>query len=160
MKINDNYYPQALFTYTMAGDTQLKRFIDAQERDYEIALAEIRNGRKRGHWMWYVFPQVKGLGFSSTSQLYGIANLKEAEAYLRHPVLGQRLITISNELLNLENANAADIFGNPDNMKLRSAMTLFAAVKDSDPVFQQVLDKYFLGKADLQTLTILNRGHS
>jgi uncharacterized protein (DUF1810 family) len=144
----------------MAGDTQLKRFIDAQERDYEIALAEIKNGRKRSHWMWYIFPQVKGLGFSSTSQHYGIANLKEAEAYLRHPVLGPRLIAISNELLNLENKNATDIFGNPDDMKLRSAMTLFAAVKDSDPVFQQVLDKYFQGKADLQTLTILNRNHS
>src|SRR5438270_10060514 len=111
----------------MAGDTQLKRFIDAQERDYEIALAEIKNGRKRSHWMWYIFPQVKGLGFSSTSQHYGIANLKEAEAYLRHPVLGPRLIAISNELLNLENKNATDIFGNPDDMKLRSAMTLFAA---------------------------------
>jgi len=144
----------------MAGDTQLKRFIDAQERDYENALAEIRNGRKRSHWMWYIFPQVKGLGFSSTSQLYGIANLKEAEAYLRHPVLGQRLIVVCNALLELENTTATDIFGSPDDMKLRSAMTLFAAAKDADPVFQQVLDKYFQGKADLQTLTILNRNHS
>lgn len=144
----------------MAGDTQLKRFIDAQERDYENALTEIRNGRKRSHWMWYIFPQVKGLGFSSTSQLYGIANLKEAEAYLRHPVLGQRLIVVCNVLLELENTTATDIFGSPDDMKLRSAMTLFAATKDSDPVFQQVLDKYFQGKADSQTLTILNRNHS
>src|SRR5579872_3353242 len=141
----------------MAGDMQLKRFIDAQQRDYEIALAEIRNGRKRSHWMWDIFPQVKGLGFSSTSQHYGIADMKEAEAYLRHPVLGQRLIAVSQALLDLENANAAYIFGSPDDMKLRSAMTLFAAVKDSDPVFQQVLDKYFQGKADSQTLTILNR---
>ena len=138
----------------------MKRFIDAQERDYEIALAEIRNGRKRSHWMWYIFPQVKGLGFSSTSQHYGIANLKEAEAYLRHPVLGQRLIAISQALLSLENASAVSIFGSPDDLKLRSAMTLFAAVAGSDPVFQQVLDKYFQGKVDLQTLTILNRGHS
>jgi len=143
----------------MAGDTQLKRFIDAQQRDYEIALAEVKNGRKRSHWMWYIFPQVKGLGFSSTSQHYGIADMKEAEAYLRHPVLGQRLIDISQALLGLENANATHIFGSPDDMKLRSAMTLFAAVKDSDPVFHQVLDKYFQGKADSQTLTILNRNH-
>jgi uncharacterized protein (DUF1810 family) len=144
----------------MAADTQLKRFIDAQQRDYEIALAEIRNGRKRSHWMWYIFPQVKGLGFSSTAQQYGIADLKEAEAFLRHPVLGPRLIAISRALLDLENTNATQIFGNPDDLKLRSAMTLFAAVKDSDPVFQQVLDKYFQGKADSQTLTILNRNQA
>ncbi len=159
-KINDNYYRQVLFCFMMATDSQLKRFIDAQQRDYEIALAEIRDGRKRSHWMWYIFPQVKGLGFSSTAQYYGIADLKEAEAYLCHPVLGQRLITISQALLALENANATQIFGSPDDMKLRSAMTLFAAVKDSEPVFQQVLDKYFQGKADLQTLTILNRNNT
>jgi len=144
----------------MAENSQLKRFIDAQQRDYEIALTEIRSGRKRSHWMWYIFPQVKGLGFSSTAQHYGIADLKEAEAYLRHPVLGPRLIAMSQELLALENTNASHIFGSPDDMKLRSAMTLFASVKDSDPVFQQVLDKYFQGKTDLQTLTILNRIHA
>jgi uncharacterized protein (DUF1810 family) len=144
----------------MAGDTQLKRFVSAQQRDYETALAEIKNGRKRSHWMWYIFPQLKGLGFSSTSQHYGIADLKEAEAYLRHPDLGRRLISISMVLLSLDNTNAAQIFGSPDDMKLRSCMTLFAAIKDSDPVFRQVLDKFFQGKADPQTLTILNRERS
>ncbi len=141
----------------MAGDAGLKKFTDAQQRDYETALAEIRNGRKRSHWMWYIFPQVKGLGFSSTSQLYGIKDLKEAQLYLRHPVLGVRLIAISAALLELETNTAGEVFGSPDDLKLQSCMTLFAAVKDSDPVFQQVLDKFFQGKPDQQTQTILNR---
>jgi len=141
----------------MAGSTDLKRFSDAQERNYEIAFAEVSAGRKRSHWMWYIFPQVKGLGFSSTSQHYGINGLKEASAYLNHPVLGPRLTGISQALLELEGNNATQIFGHPDDLKLRSSMTLFAAVADSDPVFQQVLDKYFQGKADLPTLTLLNR---
>ena len=141
----------------MAGDAGLKKFIEAQQRDYETALAEIRNGRKRSRWMWYIFPQVKGLGFSSTSQAYGIKNLKEAQLYLRHPVLGARLMAISGALLELETNNAGEVFGSPDDLKLQSSMTLFAAVKDSDPVFQQVLNKFFQGKPDQQTLTILNR---
>jgi uncharacterized protein (DUF1810 family) len=144
----------------MAGDAALKRFIEAQERDYEIALAEIKNGRKRNHWMWYIFPQLKGLGFSSTSQHYAIADLKEAEAYIQHPILGLRLIFISQALLALDNTNATQIFGSPDDMKLRSCMTLFTAIKDTDPVFRQVLDNFFQGKADPQTLTILNRERS
>jgi uncharacterized protein (DUF1810 family) len=141
----------------MAGEGQLKRFIEAQERDYENALTEIKNGRKRSHWIWYIFPQILGLGFSSTSQYYAIKDLKEAEAYLRHPVLGPRLIVICNALLGLENSSATQIFGNPDDMKLKSSMTLFTAVPGSDVVFQQVLDRFFQGKADQQTITILNR---
>jgi uncharacterized protein (DUF1810 family) len=139
------------------GDVQFKKFLAAQERDYETALAEITNGRKRSHWMWYVFPQIKGLGFSSTSQLYAIENLKEAEAYLRHQVLGERLKEICNALLQLTTNNAAEVFGSPDNLKLQSSMTLFAAVPGSDDVFQRVLDKFFQGKQDVQTLTLLNR---
>jgi len=141
----------------MAGSSDLKRFTDAQERDYAIALAEIKEGRKRGHWMWYIFPQIKGLGFSSTSQHYAIAGLKEAEAYLRHPVLGQRLIGICQALIALQENNATKILGSPDDLKLRSSVTLFEAVPDSDPVFQQVLDKYFQGKRDTATLTLFNR---
>jgi uncharacterized protein (DUF1810 family) len=141
----------------MAGSTDLKRFTDAQERDYEVALAEIRGGKKRSHWMWYIFPQIKGLGFSSTSQYYGISNLKEAGDYLRHPRLGERLVAICLALLELESTNASEIFGSPDDMKLKSSMTLFAAVPETDPVFQQVLDKFFQGKRDPHTLTILNR---
>jgi len=141
----------------MAGTPDLKRFIDAQQHDYELAFAEVSAGRKRSHWMWYIFPQIKGLGFSSTSQRYGINGLKEADIYLRHPVLGERLITICRALLDLEVNDANLVFGSPDDLKLKSSMTLFAAVPDSDLVFQQVLDKYFQGKADLHTLTLLNR---
>ena len=137
----------------MALSIDLKRFIDAQERDHDIALAEISNGRKRSHWMWYIFPQVRGLGFSSTSQHYGISGLKEAEGYLKHPVLGARLVDICSALLKLPEHNANAIFGSPDDLKLRSSMTLFAAVAGSDPVFQQVLDHFFQGKADQQTIT-------
>jgi uncharacterized protein (DUF1810 family) len=141
----------------MAGTPDLKRFLDAQQRDYAIAFAEISAGRKRSHWMWYIFPQVKGLGFSSTSQLYGINGLKEADAYLRHPVLGPRLITICRALLDLKVNDANLVFGSPDDLKLKSSMTVFAAVPDSDLVFQEVLDKFFKGKSDSHTQTLLNR---
>jgi uncharacterized protein (DUF1810 family) len=127
----------------MAGTPDLKRFLDAQLRDYELA--------------WYIFPQIKGLSFSSTSQFYGINGLKEADAYLRHPVLGQRLINICLALLDLNINDANLVFGSPDDLKLKSSMTLFATVPGSNIVFQQVLDKFFKGKADPHTLTLLNR---
>ncbi|HTE02474.1 MAG TPA: DUF1810 domain-containing protein [Mucilaginibacter sp.] len=141
----------------MAADSELKRFVDAQQRDYEVALAEIKNGRKRGHWMWYVFPQIRGLGFSSTSQHYAIHDLNEAQSYLRHPILGQRLVEICKALLELDGSNAHLVFGSPDDLKLKSSMTLFAAVPGSDLVFQQVLEKYYQGKMDIPTLTLLDR---
>jgi uncharacterized protein (DUF1810 family) len=141
----------------MANDNSLQRFIKAQEKDYPAALYEVKSGRKRSHWMWYIFPQIQGLGFSSTSQLYAIKGLKEAEAYLRHEVLGKRLSQISNALLQIKTNNATEVFGSPDDMKLRSSMTLFAAVPGSDAVFQRVLDKFFQGRPDVQTLTLLNR---
>lgn len=133
----------------------LERFIEAQERDYSIALSEIKNGRKRSHWMWYIFPQVKGLGFSGTSRFYGIDNLKEAKEYLEHPVLGKRLIEISNELIHLKTNDAHAILGSPDDLKLKSSMTLFSLVPQSDPVFEKVLDKFFNGQKDEKTLQIL-----
>jgi uncharacterized protein (DUF1810 family) len=141
----------------MTGNSDLKRFLEAQERDYEKALAEIKNGRKSSHWMWYIFPQIAGLGFSSTSQYYAIKDIKEAQAYLNHPVLGERLVENTRLLLALETNSARQVFGNPDDLKLHSSLTLFAAVKDSNPVFQQALDKFFQGKPDSQTTTILNR---
>ncbi|MBK0379158.1 DUF1810 domain-containing protein [Mucilaginibacter sp. SD-g] len=133
----------------------LNRFLSAQERDYDIALAEIKSGRKRSHWMWYIFPQIAGLGFSETSKFYAIKNLAEAVNYLRHPVLGQRLIEISTALVKLEDDDATRIFGSPDNLKLKSSMTLFGALPDSDPVFAQVLVKYFNGIRDRETLRLL-----
>jgi uncharacterized protein (DUF1810 family) len=130
----------------------LKRFLDAQENDFERALAEIRRGRKQSHWMWYIFPQIAGLGFSSTSKFYAIKDRSEAELYLAHPVLGARLIEISEALLEIEGKTANQIFGSPDDAKLKSSMTLFGALENAHPVFQQVLDKYFDGAKDWRTL--------
>lgn len=138
----------------MTQDT-LQRFIKAQEQDYAIALNEIKNGRKRSHWMWYIFPQIAGLGFSETSIYYAISDREEAGRYLHHPVLGPRLLEISGELLSLATNDATAVFGSPDDLKLRSSMTLFSALPDADPVFQAVLDKYFEGIPDSRTLDIL-----
>lgn len=134
----------------------LQRFIDAQERDYQIALSEIQKGRKRSHWMWYIFPQIKGLGFSETSKFYAIKNIGEAEEFLADPVLGKRLIEISKELLKLKTNDANQIFGSPDDLKLKSSMTLFASVPNSDRVFQSVLEKFFNGQKDERTLEIIS----
>jgi uncharacterized protein (DUF1810 family) len=139
----------------MAIRTNLNRFLLAQERDYTVAFSEIKNGKKRSHWMWYIFPQIHGLGFSETSKLYAIKNIQEAEDFLNDPVLGKRLIEISNELLKLKTNDARQIFGSPDGLKLHSSMTLFASLKNTDPVFEKVLEKFFDGKKDEKTLAIL-----
>lgn len=133
----------------------LERFIDAQRTDYAIALAEIKRGRKQSHWMWYIFPQVQGLGLTSTSKHYAIKNIDEASAYLKHKILGKRLIEISNALLEIKTNDAHAVFGTPDDMKLRSSMTLFAEVQNADKVFQKVLDKFFNGRKDEKTLQLL-----
>lgn len=136
-------------------ENDLKRFLDAQQTDYEIALAEVRKGRKKSHWMWYIFPQIQGLGFSVTSKYYAIKNIHEAEEFLKHPVLGSRLIGICNELLQLKQNNANTIFGSPDDLKLKSSMTLFAELPGADPVFQAVIEKFFNGIKDTKTLQIV-----
>lgn len=133
----------------------LDRFLKGQARNYDAALQEIREGCKRSHWMWYVFPQIQGLGYSSTAQYYAIRDLGEAKAYLQHPILRERLLEISNALLELDSHNASAVFGWPDDMKLRSSMTLFAQAEPSCDVFQRVLDQYFNGKMDENTLSIL-----
>lgn len=132
----------------------LERYIKAQERDYSRALSEIRNGRKISHWMWYIFPQIAGLGYSEMSHHYAIKDMDEAKEYLAHPVLGKRLIEISNALLN-HSQSARSIMGSPDDLKLRSCMTLFSLVPGADPVFEQVLKKFFDGKKDNATLELL-----
>ena len=137
----------------MAAD--LSRFLKAQERDYAQALREIQSGRKRSHWMWYIFPQIQGLGFSSTAQFYAIENLQEAKDYLAHPVLGARLKEISSALLQLDGLTASEIFGYPDDLKLRSSMTLFRLADLDCEVFQAVLDKYYDGEADNKTIRIV-----
>jgi uncharacterized protein (DUF1810 family) len=133
----------------------LGRFVDAQASSYEKAITEIKRGRKQSHWMWYVFPQFDGLGFSSTSRRYAIKSLAEATAYLSHPVLGPRLIACAEAALAVGCRSAHDIFGSPDDMKLRSCATLFAQVSPADSVFHRLLDRYFDGQADDQTLQLL-----
>ena len=139
----------------MPTPDHLERFVAAQEHSYESAKSELRNGRKESHWMWYIFPQISGLGISSTTQTYAIADAAEANAYLAHPILGARLIELSKILLELTGLSANDIFGSTDAMKLRSSMTLFAKVSDQ-PVFKQVLEKYYNGNKDPNTLERLS----
>ena len=133
----------------------LDRFLDAQRGDYAAALAEVRRGRKTSHWMWYIFPQIAGLGQSSTARYYSIRDLEEAREYYAHPVLGQRLREISGALLELRGSDPVAVFGGIDSMKLKSSMTLFSLAAPDDPVFQQVLDKYYGGEQDALTLRIL-----
>jgi uncharacterized protein (DUF1810 family) len=133
----------------------LSRFVQAQEHVYDQALAEIKSGWKQSHWMWYIFPQLEGLGFSPTSRRYSIKSLAEAEAYLSHPILGPRLVECCEALLHVEGRSAFDIFGSPDDMKLRSCVTLFALVSPTGSVFYQLLDKYFQGGRDVKTLRLL-----
>jgi len=133
----------------------LNRFVEVQEDLFPEALIEIKNGRKESHWMWFIFPQIAGLGFSSLSQKYAIKGRDEAVAYLQHHILGPRLNEITNALLELEGKSAFDIFGNQDTMKLKSCMTLFATVSLENSLFHRVLDKYFGGEQDSRTIDIL-----
>ena len=140
----------------VAGDPHnLSRFVQAQEGVYGQALSEIRSGRKRSHWMWYIFPQFAGLGSSPTSRQYSIKSVAEAEAYLSHPVLGPRLIECAEAALGVQGRTAFEIFGSPDDMKLRSCATLFARVSPPGSVFEQLLDRYFQGERDDKTLRLL-----
>ncbi len=146
-------------------EPDLNRFVAAQANDYAQALAEIKNGRKRSHWMWYIFPQLNGLGFSEMARFYGIRDIQEATAYLAHPVLGPRLIAISQALVDLKTQSASQVMGSPDDLKLRSSMTLFSRVDGVNPtqggpiqggqVFQAVLDKFFDGEPDPKTVAML-----
>ena len=136
----------------------LDRFIEAQEVSYSDALDEVKNGRKRTHWMWYIFPQIRGLGMSPMAHKFGIEGIGEAKEYLAHPVLSKRLLEICQVLLSLDNKNAYEIFGDIDAIKLRSSMTLFALASDDGSVFQKVLEEYFAGEMDELTLNLVNRG--
>ncbi|HEY0776676.1 MAG TPA: DUF1810 domain-containing protein [Gemmatirosa sp.] len=133
----------------------LDRFVRAQVGDYDRALAEVTAGRKRSHWMWYIFPQFRGLGRSSMAERYAIGSLAEAEAYLRHPVLGPRLVACAQAALGVAGRSASDIFGSPDDVKLRSSMTLFSHVSPAGSVFERVLDRYFDGRPDAATLDLV-----
>jgi uncharacterized protein (DUF1810 family) len=136
----------------------LNRFLQAQEDDYERALTEIRNGRKRTHWMWYIFPQLDGLAVSSTAKHYSIKSVEEARAYLDHPVLGPRLLECAEAVVGVEGRSATEIFGSPDDLKLRSCATLFACVSPPGSVFDRLLGKYYGGGRDARTLHLLGTG--
>lgn len=134
----------------------LTRFLDAQNKLYLTALSEIKKGKKETHWMWFIFPQLKGLGNSDTANYYGIANLQEASDFLEHPILGKHLIEISELLLTFKRKSAEAILGDLDARKLRSSMTLFFLLGNTNPVFQDVLDAFFSGELDPFTLSIIN----
>ena len=142
-----------------ADPFNLRRFVLAQAPVFDVALDELKTGRKRSHWMWFVFPQLRGLGVSSLAEFYGVGSLEEARAYLAHPVLGPRLIRCAEAMLAISGKSLHDIFGSPDDMKFPSSMTLFTLASD-DPVnvFKQALEAYCGGKLDLRTLTLLGAG--
>ena len=133
----------------------LSRFLQAQEEDYERALSELRSGQKRTHWMWYIFPQLDGLTFSSTAKHYAIKDVNEAKAYLAHPVLGPRLQECAEAVIRVEGRSAREIFGSPDDLKLKSCATLFAHVSAPGSVFERLLIKYYQGQRDDKTLQLL-----
>jgi uncharacterized protein (DUF1810 family) len=136
----------------MSDPYDLERFVDAQDGVYEEALSELRRGRKTGHWMWFVFPQIEGLGHSPTAQQYAISGLDEARAYVANPVLGPRLVECARVVAGTTGRSAHEIFGSPDDLKLRSSMTLFARAAPDTAEFQHVLDRYFDGELDERTL--------
>lgn len=138
----------------MRPENDIERFVDAQRGVFEAALGELRAGRKAGHWMWFVFPQLRGLGRSGTSRYYGLGSAAEAAEYLAHPVLGPRL-RICIEAILAHDKPASEIFGSPDDTKLRSSLTLFSAVAPHEPAFSRALQKFFDGKPDPLTVAAL-----
>jgi uncharacterized protein (DUF1810 family) len=139
----------------MDGPYNLRRFVDAQQAVYETVCRELRQGRKESHWMWFIFPQIKGLGHSEMARKFAISSRDEAKAYLAHPVLGPRLRECSRIVADLEGKSVEDIFGYPDDMKFRSSMTLFAQTAKDNEIFTRCLEKYFQGEPDRLTLAAL-----
>ena len=133
----------------------LERFIKAQKQDYERALKEIKNGKKLTHWIWYIFPQIKGLGYSEISKYYGINDLEEAKAYLQNEYLRNNLLEITTALLNLDSNNPTEILGYPDDLKVKSCMTLFNYADESILIFKKVIDKYYNGEFDNKTIALI-----
>jgi uncharacterized protein (DUF1810 family) len=140
-----------------SSSSELERFVEAQAPVFGSVIEELTAGRKRSHWMWFVFPQLKGLGRSPTADFYGIASLGQAQAYWRHPLLGPRLKRCAGLVLAAAPKSAAQIFGSPDDLKLRSCMTLFDPASGGEPVFRQVLERFFDGEPDPRTLAIVGR---
>lgn len=135
----------------------LDRFVEAQEKMHPIAMEEIKHGKKRSHWMWFMFPQLRGLGMSPTAHIYGISGLEEAKAYLNHPALSGRLHELCRALLRHKDKRACDIFGHIDAMKLRASMTLFALTSEEYTIFDEVLEAFFDGEVDEVTVEMINK---
>ncbi|MBI4680734.1 MAG: DUF1810 domain-containing protein [Nitrospirae bacterium] len=135
----------------------LGRFITAQKSIYDTVLAELKSGRKRTHWMWYIFPQIEGLGYRPTSKLYAIKNMEEARQYLNHPVLGKRLLECTEAVLALKGGSASEIFGYPDDLKFKSSLTLFEKIAGTGSVFSFAIDRYCQGERDAATLRLLEK---
>ena len=143
----------------LQNESTLNRFLSAQENIYQQVLKELRNGKKTTHWMWFIFPQIEGLGHSSTAKYYSIKTIEEAKEYITHPILGKRLLECASALLNIYNRSADEIFGYPDNLKLKSSMTLFNFISPKHKEFSDVLKKYFAGEQDEKTISILQNLH-
>jgi uncharacterized protein (DUF1810 family) len=141
----------------MNSNNTLSRFLSAQHNIYSRVLKELQLGKKTSHWMWFIFPQIEGLGHSSTAKYYSIKNINEAKEYIDHPILGKRLFECCNIILKIEDKSVEDIFGYPDNLKLKSCMTLFNYAVPKHKVFADVLNKYFTGELDEQTISILQK---
>ena len=161
--IKSGLYLNKLFLYKTAKEldkgmniNSLDRFLEAQDRMYLVALRELKNGKKRSHWMWYMFPQLRGLGTSFMANMYGISGLAEAKAYLAHPVLSERLYELCGELLKHKDKTALEIFGDIDEMKLKSSMTLFALTSEDYTIFDEVLENFFGGEMDEVTVKLIN----
>ena len=137
--------------------SDLDRFLYAQELTYDKALDEVRNGKKESHWMWFIFPQIIGLGVSDTAMLYSISGIGEAKLYLEHEILGPRLVEITKEVLSLETDDPVEVFGEVDALKLNSSMTLFDYVSDDENVFKEVIDKFYDGQKDDKPLQLIKR---
>lgn len=135
----------------------LSRFMTAQDKIYETAIAELRSGQKRTHWMWYIFPQIDGLAKSTTSKYYAIKSIEEAREYLNHPILGTRLLECATVVFGIKGRSISEIFDDPDDLKLKSSMTLFAYLTDTESVFASILARYFNGDRDVKTLHILEQ---
>jgi uncharacterized protein (DUF1810 family) len=144
----------------MSDPYNLRRFLEAQQPVYETVRRELKQGRKHSHWMWFVFPQIEGLGQSDMARKYAITSREEGKAYLNHPVLGQRLRECAALVALLNGRSIEDIFGYPDNLKFRSSMTLFAESAPDDRIFRECLEKYFGGKPDVKTLALLSAAPS
>lgn len=140
--------------------SDLSRFVEAQQDTYKSALSELQSGVKRGHWMWFIFPQLRGLGRSEMSQYYAVSDIAEAEDYLQHPVLGRRLVDCTNTVLGLGDVTANAVFGSPDDLKFISSMTLFCSARGAPDVFQRALMKFNAGKRDSATIDLLTSANN